>query len=101
MSNGNKYKAPDEPLVKPLAAENLLTLAEYARRHRVSRQCVARWRDRGHLSMAGDLVDATASDAKLAERPRFYRGGKCLGPSGGTISPPHPHNGMSSDDEEI
>lgn len=41
------------------------SLTKYGERHRVSKTAATKWRDRGNLVMAGDLVDVAASDARM------------------------------------
>jgi hypothetical protein len=53
-----------------------VTLAQYAKRHGVTRAAVGRWKARRVITMIGDLVDVAKSDAALAARPQTYRGGK-------------------------
>ena len=50
--------------------------------------------------MVGELVSAAVSDARLAQRPREYRGGQAKGPSGGNVLPPHPYANMTAEDVE-
>lgn len=51
--------------------QNLLSLAEYARRFDMSKPTVSEWKRTGLIVMQGDRVDVDASDAKL----RMYRAG--------------------------
>ena len=57
------------------------TISQFAARHNVSRRTVGRWEQRGFIVRAGGLVDGRASDARLAERPSVYRGGRARGPA--------------------
>jgi hypothetical protein len=52
------------------------TLAEFARRRGVSRKTTTTWKQRGWLTMRGNLVDVAASTKNLATRPEVYRGGR-------------------------
>src|SRR6478736_7631478 len=61
-----------------------MSLAAYGRRHGVSRQTVCRWRDRDLLVVRDWGVEVEPSDAKLASRPAFYRGGRTRGLSAAT-----------------
>ncbi len=63
-------------------------IAEFARRHGVSRQSVFNWRRRGYIVMTpGGSIDGDASDALLATRAPTYRGGQVGG------NPPRNGNG--------
>jgi hypothetical protein len=53
-----------------------MTMAAYARRHRVSKVSVSKWVKRGVVTLTNDgLVDVHKSDKRLAARPQRYRGG--------------------------
>lgn len=51
----------------PDIAPRLVKQADYAREHGVSGKTVTMWKQRGYLTMDGALVDANASDRRLAE----------------------------------
>ncbi|MBP2233447.1 hypothetical protein J2847_006785 [Azospirillum agricola] len=63
-------KAPAKPKVAPAPAPVLgtgtMSQADYARWHDVSRTSVNKWKEAGHLTMAGDKVDVAASDRCLS-----------------------------------
>lgn len=56
--NSNK----EEPMLE------LLSLAQYARRHGVNRSTVTRWKQAGLLVMRGEMVDATSSDPAIKQQ---------------------------------
>jgi hypothetical protein len=59
-----------------------MTQAQFATRHHVSRRTVNIWRAAGLVLLADNGKIAVAlSDARLAWRPRFYRGGRARGPA--------------------
>lgn len=53
----------------------LVTQADYAKQHGVSRKTVTKWKDGGYLVLSGGKVDAEATDAVLKDRKlgRFGR----------------------------
>lgn len=55
---------------------SLVSQADYARQHGVSRAAVGKWKAKGYLVLQGDKVDVAASDAKLrgAKQGRFKDG---------------------------
>ena len=60
------------------------TIRAFAARHGVSMQSVSNWKRAGHVVNAPDgHIDSEASDARLAARPTYYRGGRPKGPCGG------------------
>lgn len=63
-------KAPAKPKAAPVPAPTLgagiMSQAEYARWHGVSRPAVGKWKDAGHLTMTDDKVDVAASDRCLS-----------------------------------
>lgn len=52
-----------------------LSLAAFARLHRVSKPTVTGWKRRGYLVLQGNEVDVVRSNARLAARPDVHRGG--------------------------
>jgi len=71
------------------------TIAEFARRHGVSKQTVHNWRRRGYIVHAKDgHIDREASDRLLDARPAVYRGGVLGG------NPPRNGNGNGDAHEE-
>jgi hypothetical protein len=71
--------------------DTTMTMAEYARRHRVSKVCVGKWVKRGILAMTPEgLVLVTASDERLAGRPQTYRGGAAKDKSRPAVKGPAP-----------
>ena len=54
----------------------VMTLAAYARLHRVTKGCVTGWKRRGYLVLVeGGKVDVAESNRRLASRPSVHRGG--------------------------
>jgi hypothetical protein len=87
----NSYTAPMED-------SPTMTMAAFARLHKVTKRTVGIWRDRGLAVMTGDgLVDAAASNARLAARPATFRGGRIRGPS---IAEPNPQRVAESLNED-
>jgi hypothetical protein len=59
-----------------------MTWREFSARHHVSQQTISRWRAAGLVLLADNgRIDVALSDARLASRPRRYRGGRCAGPA--------------------
>jgi hypothetical protein len=55
----------------------VMTLAAFSRSRGVSKAAATKWRKAGYLVMTDDgKVDVSRSNARLAERPAVYRGGK-------------------------
>jgi hypothetical protein len=53
-----------------------ITLAAFARLHRVAKPTVTGWKRRGYLVINSDgMVDVVRSNARLASRPSVHRGG--------------------------
>ncbi|WP_376957719.1 hypothetical protein ABNQ39_11360 [Azospirillum sp. A26] len=59
-----KPKATAAPA--PALGTGIMSKADYARWHGVSRPAVGKWSEAGHLTMAGDKVDVAASDRCLS-----------------------------------
>lgn len=51
---------------------NLITQANFARLHKVSRKAVTTWKQRGYLVFSGQLVDVEKSNASLANVGRAW-----------------------------
>ncbi len=49
---------------------NLISQADFARLHNVSRKTVTTWKSRGYIELSGKLVDVERSNAKLASSGR-------------------------------
>ena len=59
------------------------TIRAFAARHGVSMQSVSNWKRAGHVVNADDgHMDSEMSDARLSQRPAYYRGGRTRGPCG-------------------
>jgi hypothetical protein len=55
---------------------NVTTLAGFAKHRGVSKAAVTKWKARGLLVFtAAGKIDVAASDSRLADRPKVYRGG--------------------------
>lgn len=67
-----------------MTAEEIMTLAAFARKHHVSRKTVSRWRGAGYLVTRNGRVCVAESERRLAERPAEYRGGRTRGPTAET-----------------
>lgn len=68
----------------------LVTQADYAKQHGVSRKTVTKWKDASYLVLSGGKVDVEATDAVLKDRRlgRFGRDGKSVtAPADGNSSP--------------
>jgi len=66
-------------------ADEDVTQAAFARMHNVSRKTVSIWKQRDLLCLTDDgKVLVEASNARLEQRPKRYRGGKARGPSAAT-----------------
>lgn len=65
-----------------------LTVAAFAKSHGVSKQAAAKWRTRGHLVIAGSLVEVEASDQRLrdAKLGRFADRRSDAGDAGAAVS---------------
>lgn len=61
-----KPKAAPTPAPTFVLGTGIMSQADYARWHAVSRTSVNKWKDAGHLTMAGDKVDVAASDRCLS-----------------------------------
>jgi hypothetical protein len=68
--------------------QQTMSWLQFGRRHGVSQQTISRWRTAGFVVLADDgHIDVAASDARLAARPRRYRGGRCAGPAADDLRP--------------
>ena len=56
-----------------------MSLTAFAEKHGVDRKTATRWRQSGLIVPCVGPVDVVASEARLAERPSQYRGGKTKG----------------------
>ncbi|MCW0206013.1 MAG: hypothetical protein OJK14_02880 [Achromobacter sp.] len=69
-TNPPSAKVPSNPKATPAPAPvlgtGIMSQADYARWHAVSRTSVNKWKEAGHLTMAGDKVDVAASDRCLS-----------------------------------
>jgi hypothetical protein len=71
------------------AAATTTTLSEFAKLRGVSKPAVTKWKQRGLLVLTPDgRVDVAASQARLAERPDVYRGGRPAKPPSALSSKP-------------
>jgi hypothetical protein len=71
-------------------APNFLSLAEFARLHRVSKPTVTNWKARGYVVLKDGKVDVVASNKILADRPKGRAGGVAKVRPGKPAEPPLP-----------
>jgi hypothetical protein len=55
---------------------NLVSQADFAKLKSVSRATVTKWKQRGRLTMVGDMVDAEASQARLVQGAGYFAAGQ-------------------------
>ena len=63
-------------------AAKFLTQYQFARLNEVSPKTVCLWVQKGYAILAPDgRVDVDATNRRLRQRPRHFRGGTCKGPT--------------------
>jgi hypothetical protein len=68
--------------------QETMSWRQYQARHNISAQTISRWRAAGYVVLADDgHIDVAISDARLASRPRRFRGGVCSGPATDDLRP--------------